>query len=154
MAKAYIHNGPLETIQPDSSPGLLFLKAFLPAVDSLFPDTTALEAFLAPKAVFIINGGDPITAETIFGMFKARSQRLKSFGRDLKSAWDVEMESGKRMVLYETVSVTIFNDDEEKAIKIPEFSTIELEPSEGGVEGLVASVLKAFMDTNPIIHRR
>jgi hypothetical protein len=161
MAKAHIHTGPHHAIPSTASPGLRFLKAFLPAVDSLNPGADPLGQYLTPNAVFIINGGEPMPAETIIGMMKMRSQRLKTFRHDLKHAWDVEMDDGRRMVMYEAVSVTIFRDDpDEKAIEVPEFSTIKLEPVDGeegagvaGFEGLAASVLKTFMDANPIMLR-
>lgn len=87
-----------------------------------------------------------------------RSQRLKTFRHDLKAAWDVELDdgTGRRMVLYESVSVTVFRDDpDEKAVEVAEFSTVELEPADGGegFEGLAASVLKTFMDANPVMSR-
>jgi len=163
MAKAHIHTGPHHTIPSTASPGLRFLKTFLPAMDSLNPGADPLGQYLAPDAAFIINGGEPTSAETILGMMEMRSRRLKTFRRDLKHVWDVEMEdgSGRRVVMYESVSVTIFRDDpDEKAIEVAEFSTIELEPVDGGegtgfagFEGLAASVLKTFMDANPIMRR-
>jgi hypothetical protein len=157
MAKAYTHTGPYQTIPSTASPGLRFLRAFLPAVDSLNPAANPLGRYLTPNAVFIINGGEPTPAETIIGMMQMRGQRLKTFRHGVKSAWDIETGNGTRMVMYETVSVTIFKDDpEEKAIEVSEFSTVELEPvdgREGGFEGLAASVLKTFMDANPVMNR-
>src|SRR5580700_7189851 len=110
MARAHIHIGPQHTIPSSASPGLRFLAAFLPAVDSLDPAANALGQFLTPDSVFIINGGEPTPAETVIGMMKMRSQRLKAFQHGLKAAWDVELEdgSGKRVVMYESVSVTVF----------------------------------------------
>jgi hypothetical protein len=156
MAKAHVHTGPYQTIPLAASPGLRFLAAFLPAVDSLDPAANPLDQYLTPNAVFIINGNEPTPAETITGMMAMRSQRLKTFRHDLKAAWDVEMDdgTGRRMVMYESVSVTIFKDDpDEKAVEVAEFSTVELEPLNGGFEGLAASVLKTFMDANPVMTR-
>lgn len=95
-------------------------------------------------------------------MMKMRAQRLRTFRHELKAAWDMDLGDGKRMLMYESVSVTIFKDDpDEKAIEVAEFSAVELESVEGegdgdgkgGFEGLRATVLKTFMDANPIMMR-
>jgi hypothetical protein len=136
MGKTYIHNGPIQNLKADASPGLRFLAAFLPVVDSLSANTGTLSTFLTPNATFIMNGSDPVPTTTVTEMMKMRSERLKVFRNDLKAAWDVEMEGGKRTVLYETVSVTIFKDDkEEKAVEVSEFSTMELHDGVGAKRG-------------------
>jgi hypothetical protein len=154
MAQTHTHTGSHHSIPSTASPGLRFLASFLPAVDG--SDSSTLSPFLAPNAVFIINGGEATPAETIIVMMKMRAQRLKTFRHELKRAWDVDCGEGKRTVLYESVSVTVFRDDrDEKAIEVVEFSTVELEAVDGGVEGLGlrATVLKTFMDTSPIVMR-
>jgi len=157
MAKAYSHAGPYQTISSTASPGLRFLKAFLPAVDALTPAADPLAQYLTPNAVFIINGGEPTPAETIISMMKMRGQRLKTFRHDVKAAWDIEMGDGKRVVMYESVSVTVFRDDaDEKAVEVAEFSTVELEAvgeGEGGFGGWAAGVLRTFMDASPVVSR-
>jgi hypothetical protein len=154
MAKAYTHTGSYQTIPATASPGLRFLAAFLASVDSLNPANNPLGQYLSPNAVFIINGSEPTPSSTVTGMMATRNSRLKAFRHDLKQAWDIELEDGKRMVMYESISVTIFkNDVDEKAIEIAEFSTAELEPVDGGFEGLAANVLKTFMDANPMMQR-
>jgi hypothetical protein len=154
MAQTHTHTGSHHSIPPTASPGLRFLASFLPAVDG--SDPSALSPFLAPGAVFVINGAEATPAETIVAMMEMRARRLKTFRHELKRAWDVDCGGGKRTVLYESVSVTVFRDDrDEKAVEVVEFSTVELEAVEGGVEGLGlrATVLKTFMDTNPIMLR-
>jgi hypothetical protein len=110
-------------------------------------------------------------------MIKMRSSRLKVFRHDVRYAYDVELDDeeggdgagedgeggngkgGRRMVLYESVSTTVFRDDEEKkAVEVAEFSTVELVRvqglgQEGGVDGWRARVLRTFMDASPVVQR-
>lgn len=110
-------------------------------------------------------------------MIGMRSQRVKVFRHDVKFVADVELgddegtgartgndgeksrdegdgdgdgigERRKRMLMYESVSTTVF-----KVVEISEFSTIELVAAEDGVEGYKAKVLKTFMDANPVVQR-
>lgn len=56
--------------------------------------------------------------------------------------------------MYESISVTVVKGDpEEKSIEIPEFNIIELEPMEGGFEGLGAYQLRVYMDSQPLMQR-
>ena len=70
-------------------------------------------------------------------------------------AWDiVSREAGKRTVMYESVSVTVFKDDEEGVrVQVPEFNVLELERMEDGVEGLGVWELRTFMDAGPVVKR-
>lgn len=69
-------------------------------------------------------------------------------------AWDVEKDDGKRTVMYESVSVTVFKKDpERKEIKVPEFNVMELEPMEKGFAGLVGVELRSYLETTPITQR-
>src|SRR5207248_10874454 len=109
----------------DASPGLRFLKDFLPRLDSLEPDANPIASFLAPGASFVVNGGNPSTADVVRSMFKMRSEKLGLFRHDVKVAWDIERSDKKRTVMYESVSVTVFKADrEQKAVEVPEFNII------------------------------
>lgn len=56
--------------------------------------------------------------------------------------------------MYESVSVsTLKRDPEKKGVEVFEFNIIELEPMDGGVEGLVATELRVYMDAHPITQR-
>ncbi|CAM6128365.1 unnamed protein product [Calypogeia fissa] len=131
-AQAHTHTGPYQTIPHNASPSLRFLAAFLAAVDSSSP--AALRPFLAPAASFVTNGGDAVPAETVLGMMEMRTRRLKAFRHKLKAAWDVEVAGvrGLRMLLYESVSVTVFIEyPEERCVEVAEFSTVELVAVDG-----------------------
>jgi hypothetical protein len=176
MALTYTHTGPCQTIPTTASPGLRFLASLIPAIDG----NAALSPLLSPNAVFIINGNEPARAETVLAMLEMRKERLSTFRHELKAAWDIDLGGagtgtgtgaegkGKRVLMYESVSITAFRDDPDgKVIEVCEFSVVDLEPvgvAEGegegkgevgaGVEeGLRATVLKTFMDANPIMMR-
>jgi hypothetical protein len=154
MARASTHKGPYQTIPDNSSPGLGFLKAFLPALDSLEPEINPLIPFLAPEAHFIINGGAPTLAETVIAMLKMRSQKVKVFHHTVKSVWDVQREDGNRTVMYESVSETVLKDDPEDAsVEVAEFSIIELAPYQDGIEGLAVTELRTYMDAQQVTQR-
>ena len=126
----------------------------LPALDSLEPLTNPIIPFLSPNARFIVNGGSPIPVSEVLTMLDARAKKLSVFHHDVLVAWDVEMDGGKRTVMYESVSVTTFsNDPEKKEVKVPEFNIVELEPMDGGAEGLIAVELRCYMDAKPIMQR-
>jgi hypothetical protein len=148
------HRGHYGSIPSDASLGLLFLKSMLPALDSLDPLTNPIIPFLSPNARFIVNGGSPIPVSEVIAMLDARAEKLSVFHHDILAAWDVEIDGGKRTVMYESVSVTAFsNDVEKKEVKVPEFNIVELEPMDGGVEGLIAVELRCYMDAKPIMQR-
>jgi hypothetical protein len=152
MMKVFAHIGPYQDIPPDSSRGLRFLKELLPALDSILPTTSPISRYLTPNARFILNGGDPAPEATVTAMMTMRSQKLQAFCHKVKAAWDLEQEDGKRTVMYEAVSVTLLKvDEEDKAIEVPEFNIVELQPMEGGVEGLGAYELRVYMDAQSVM---
>jgi hypothetical protein len=154
MAKVFTHHGHCENIPTDASPGLRFIKAFLPALDSLEPSLNPIGPFLASKAHFVINGGSPTPAHLVIGMLDSRGKKLSFFHHDMKVAWDMEKDGGKRTVMYESVSVTVFRNDTEKVeVKVPEFNIIELEPLQNGSNVLVAVELRSYLETKPIMQR-
>ncbi|KAK9235271.1 hypothetical protein V1525DRAFT_275587 [Lipomyces kononenkoae] len=156
-----VHVGDYPAIPEDASPGLLFLKEFLPAIDSL-DERPAIAKFLSPDVRFI-GGGTIITRDALYTMFRGRSGRLSSFGHRVKKAWDIaapfvgpdgSVREG-RTVLYESVSSTIFKDDPEQVpAEVPEFSVIELEPCASDPGIFVAVEIRFFMDPKPVLDRR
>jgi hypothetical protein len=164
---ATVHHGPASSISSDASPGLLFLKAFLPALDSLSPAMQPIAPFLTPSAVFEMNGGSPVPAAAVAAMMDMRAEQLQAFRHDVVCAWDVADEGAggswssggaarKRTVMFESVSVTVFDvnlDPEGKEVLVPEFGIIELEPMQGGILGLGATRLRTYMDAQPVVRR-
>lgn len=154
MAATFTHLGSYGSIPADASTGLLYLKNMLPALDSLDPSPNAIVRHLSPDARFIINGGSPVPAKEILGMLEARAGKLSEFYHDVKVAWDVEKDGGKRTVMYESVSVTVLRNDPEKVeVKVPEFNIIELEPMDSSVSDLRAVELRCYMDAKPVMQR-
>ncbi|KAL1861756.1 hypothetical protein VTK73DRAFT_6932 [Phialemonium thermophilum] len=152
MAKTTIHSGLHSAIPSDASPGLLYLKQLLPIIDSLDGATSgpALLAALTPDATFSVNGGNPATPDQVAAMLAGRGERVARFGHELCSAWDVEHDdgSGRRTLLYESVSTTVFRADPD-ATELPvyEFSVVELVPTPGGgLAGYRARETRTFMN--------
>lgn len=167
MAGTQIHYGPYDAIPATASPGLLFLKNLLPALDSLGPfdahgepiGQPALIQFLAPGATFVMNGGPPIQAVDVLQMLPKRSERLSRFHHDVRVAWDIAAGdgSGKRTVMYESTSISTFKADPEAVqVKVAEFNIVELVPTTDPTTGeatLKAVQLRAFLDGAPVTSR-
>jgi hypothetical protein len=160
-----IHLGHIDTISMNQSPGLLFLRKFLPAVDSLDPTLgDYLSKFLAPNATFTINDNDPIPFKDVLPMLQMRSKSLSKFSHHVHTAWDLEnaatslpesklSEKPGRTVMYESISVTVFkNDPEQMEVAVKEFNIIELEESDSAT-GLQAVELRTYMDKQPVMDR-
>ncbi|KAK3191953.1 hypothetical protein K4F52_001996 [Lecanicillium sp. MT-2017a] len=161
MTETQTHKGPYCDIPANASPGLLFLKRLLPALDSLgpFDGELDLKRYLAPGATFVMNGGPAMAADGILQMLPKRSARLSKFHHDVHMAWDITATdgSGRRTVMYESTSISAFELDPEKAeVKVGEFNIVELVPvtdSVSGVTELKALQLRAFLDGAPVTAR-
>jgi hypothetical protein len=161
MTETHIHKGPYSEIPATASPGLLFLKSLLPALDSLgpFKDTPELSNYLAPDATFVMNGGAAIPAVSVLQMLPKRGEKLSKFHHDVHMAWDFAAVdgSGTRTVMYESTSTSCFKlDPEAEEIKVAEFNIIELVPTVDSVTGvteLKALQLRAFLDGAPVTAR-
>jgi hypothetical protein len=158
MSTTTIHHGPSSTIPlTSSSAGLIFLHNFLPILDSLDPaDTSQLKDFVLPEAQFIINGSPIGTGEQVVPMLAMRAQKLARFGHEVDVAWDIPHSNGRRTVMYESSSVTVFKDDGTgDEIRVREFNIIELEMVEGDGQGSTwkAVELRTFMDAGAVRER-
>ncbi|KAK9386019.1 hypothetical protein V1515DRAFT_605853, partial [Lipomyces mesembrius] len=160
MSQQSVHLGEYHSIPEDASPGLVFLKNFLPVVDSL-DENVSFAPFLSPNARFIM--GDTISSVDIFAtMTRIRSTKLSFFCHRVKHAWDIAGPSAtddgsgsKRTVLYESVSITKFKDDPQQvAVEVPEFSVIELESTESDPSKFVVVELRSYLDPKPVLLRR
>jgi hypothetical protein len=129
MAQVTIHHGSYQSIPPTASPGLLFLQAFLPVMDSLDP-SPAITPFLTPQTRFLINDTQ-LLQETLTSMHRMRSERLEVFKHDVSIAWDIQHEHG-HTVIFESVSITRFRGDTVDN-RVTEMNVWEL-GSEGGEE--------------------
>ncbi|KAH8885555.1 hypothetical protein GQ53DRAFT_751245 [Thozetella sp. PMI_491] len=77
---------------------------------------------------------------------------VSKFLHDVHTVWDVGKEDGKRTILYESTSTTVFKDDEEgQEIKVKEFNIIELATGDKGT--LTAVELRTYMDPSPVSAR-
>ena len=161
MAQTFTHVGPYEDIPPSASPGLLFLKELLPSLDSLgpFDGPPSLVDYLTPDATFIMNGGPPIAAIAAFEMLPKRAQTLSRFYHSVYRAWDIVNPdgSGRRTVMYESTSLSVFKEDPEAVeVRVSEFNIVELIESKDVADGSVslkATQLRSFLDGSPVTER-
>lgn len=144
-----IHQGSIDSISSTSSPGLLFLKTFLPILDSL-DETPAITLHVFPQVKFITNGDSPISLENILEMFRMRHKMLQYFKHEVSKAWEIPgKEGGGCTIIFESVSSTQFKDDEHK-IGVAEMNVWELERE--GTDGELKLVeAKCWMDP-AVIH--
>jgi hypothetical protein len=97
-AKTTTYTGSLSSL-PTTSPGLHFLKQYLPFIDILDQSQTSthdLSALVKPGAPFISNGGAAIPFEQVLGMLKMREGMLSFFTHGMEdiNVWDIETEVG------------------------------------------------------------
>ncbi|KAH8810984.1 hypothetical protein F5884DRAFT_780920 [Xylogone sp. PMI_703] len=154
MASTNIHTGSYHDIQDDASPGLVFLKKFLPVVDSVSAvELTKLPKFLQPDATFVLNNGPPMSVEQTLPMLNMRSLKVSKFGHNVYTAWDIENQDGSRTVIYEGSSSTIFRHDPEGLeLKIRELNILDLvKASDSGEDsGYKVASARTYMDPAPV----
>jgi hypothetical protein len=168
------YTGLLEDIPPTASPGLLFLKAWIPALDSLEDaGHRNLNFLVSPSALIYNNSKPPNLLATdpeiaIKGRPESkeakRARALKSLSRVLRGTWDIQKE-GKletRLVFFESINQYIFNGDAGDPVMMAEAVTLELEKvseedqtwQHGGVGGWRAIEVRSWYSPEPIITRR
>lgn len=168
------HTGPAASIPSTASPGLLFLKSFLAAIDSLDPTPHPLDHLVADHATLILGNNPPSHSSRIRPMLEVRSKHLEKFGHELHLAWDIELpgqRSGdtdtdtdtsegkgkgrrRRTVMFEATSATVFkNDPDHFEIKVKEFNILELEDAVDGDARLVAAEIRTYLDGRPVQDR-
>lgn len=176
-ASVTIHNGPTSRIPSDASPGLLFLKEWLIAIDTLDP-THPVEPLLAKHATLIMGNDPPSHAKNLTPMLQIRAKHLEAFGHELLIAWDIELSGkgesiegeeegtdtgnkkehrkhrGRRSVMFEAMSSTVFKNDPDRfPVKVKEFNIIEMEESSHGDGKLLATEIRTYMDSRPVQDR-
>lgn len=102
---SYEHfSGQLSAIPQVASPGLQFLKEYLPLLDSEKP--VILDNHVKPSATLITNGSQPIPMKELPQMFEKRAEMLSIFTHTAHpiEAWDMERLMGERTVIFHSVS--------------------------------------------------
>ncbi|KAJ5130000.1 uncharacterized protein N7515_006039 [Penicillium bovifimosum] len=90
-----VHHGPYESIPEAASPGLKFLRRFLPALDSLNPDVDRITPFFTPGAPILIGSSPPTAASQAVPLLEVRSQHLAQFHHHVHLAWDIDLGKDK-----------------------------------------------------------
>jgi len=138
-----IHHGSRESIPSNASSGLLFLKTFLPILDSLKEASSSIPGYVSPNAQFIMNHGSPLSVEKLSEMFSIRREMLQLFKHDISKAWEIQREGGCT-VIFESVSTTQFKGDDVE-LGVAEMNVWELEVAEGN-GGLKLVEARCWMD--------
>jgi hypothetical protein len=138
-----IHQGSQESIPSNASPGLLFLKTFLPILDSLDDASSSIPTYVSPKAQFIMNHEPPLSVEKLSEMFSIRREMLQLFKHDVTKAWEISREGGCT-VIFESTSTTQFKDDDVE-LEVAEMNVWELDGLKGD-KGLKLVEARCWMD--------
>ncbi|KAF7122365.1 hypothetical protein CNMCM5793_000390 [Aspergillus hiratsukae] len=160
MQQIYTHQGSYESIPSTAPPGLQFLKHFLPALDSLDPNTNPVSPFIHPDARVFVGSGPPNRGTDVVGLLNVRQRHIQYFHHEVHKAWDIGdgNGTGPRTVMFEATSGTVFrNDPDEFEVRVGEFNILELERSNSdgdehgkGGSGLVAVEMRTYMDARPV----
>jgi hypothetical protein len=175
MQQVYTHEGPYESIPSTASPGLQFLRHFLPALDSLDPTTNPVSPFIHPDARVFVGSGPPNRGTDVVGLLNVRQRHIQHFHHEVHKAWDIARTdtgngngNGPRTVMFEATSGTVFrNDPDEFEVRVREFNILELESSgsgsgpgpqsrsdsdgdDEGKGGFVAVEMRTYMDAWPV----
>ncbi|CDM34259.1 hypothetical protein DTO013E5_2347 [Penicillium roqueforti] len=86
-----IYHGPYESIPDNASPGLKFLKRFLPALDSLTPGENVISPFFTSSAPILIASDPPTTASQAVPILEVRSRHTSKFHHHVDLAWDIDL---------------------------------------------------------------
>lgn len=171
-----IHRGSYTTIPPGTSPGLQFLKEFMPALDSLEASSNPIASFLHPDAQVFVGSNPPNSGRQAIPLLNVRRKHLQELYHVIEVAWDImvpgsvqEEESGpeqkpgaKRTVMFEATSSTTFRSDPDQfAVKMKEFNILELEymsgewvsQEPGRGPGWQVVEMRTYMDPRPVQDR-
>ncbi|KAJ5118250.1 hypothetical protein N7448_009965 [Penicillium atrosanguineum] len=86
-----IHHGPYDSIPDTASPGLKFLKRFLPAMDSARDSDDQIAPLFTPNAPIIIGSNPPTFAYRTTPLMQVRSDHFSHFHHDVHVAWDIDL---------------------------------------------------------------
>lgn len=91
-----IHHGPYESIPETASPGLQFLKRFLPAMDSLTPSEETIRPLFTPNAPILVGSDPPTSASQATPIMQVRGRHISHFRHHVHIAWDIDLSEPDR----------------------------------------------------------
>lgn len=91
-----IHHGPYESIPTTASPGLQFLKRFLPAMDSLTPSEETIRSLFTPNAPILVGSEPPTSACQATPIMQVRGRHVSHFHHHVHIAWDIDLSPRDR----------------------------------------------------------
>jgi hypothetical protein len=169
-----VYKGLLEDIPSTASPGLLFIKAWIPAIDSLEDaEHRNLNLLVSPSALIYNNSKppNPLACDPDIAI-KGRSHSkeakrarvLKSLSRELRRAWDIQNEGevDTRLVFFDSINQYTFNGDDSDPVIMAESVTLDLERvpereqagQHGGIGGWRIREVRSWHSPEPIMTRR
>ena len=155
MAQTTIHKGSYQSIPDSASPGLVYLKNTLPALDSLdaAASASALSASVAPGVTFTLNGAPPVGLQEVLAAHSTRSEKVARMAHDVLTAWDIvnDPSSGARTVIYESANITAFKPEPDNELPSHEVTIIELVPGDGG--SLKATSLRTYLNAAQVAQK-
>lgn len=86
-----IHHGPYDSIPDSASPGLKFLKRFLPAMDSARVSENQIAPLFTPNAPIFIGSNPPTLACRTTPLMQVRSDHLSHYHHHVHIAWDIDL---------------------------------------------------------------
>ncbi|KAI1868158.1 uncharacterized protein JN550_006646 [Neoarthrinium moseri] len=148
MASASVHAGPYQSIPDSATPGLLFLKAFLPSYDALGKPPTPLRDFFSNETRFTTNSKDASPVGQVLQGFVKRVERLAKLYHEVAVAYDIGNGDGSRTVIFEGINGRVLkNDPEQRETRVKEVTVIELKPVDGK---LVAVDVRTTMENHSL----
>src|SRR5271170_3157673 len=143
-----VHYGSHNDIPESASEGLLFLKSFLPVLDSL-DASPPIDPYVFTTTQFVVSRDAPITLKKLSEMHQMRHEMLQVFRHDVSRAWEIERESGIT-VIFESESTTQFKGDDLQ-VKVAEMNVWELK--KGSLGRLRLSEARCWMDPSAVRKR-
>lgn len=168
MSQVEFHEGPHTTIHMGTTPGLQFLKRFVPLIEELPQDPSTsfaeLREAFGPDARFFINGDGPRSREETEDLLEQNTTGLSGFEYTMTRAWDIpDTATGRRTVIYEAkLSAEYRQFRPQNSVTISggplngvEVNILELAPvgagQQGGFVGLWIVEQRLFGDVSPLL---
>jgi hypothetical protein len=144
--QTHVHHGHHDTIPPTASPGLLFLKAYTAAIDSISAQPgPLLSGFLTAESRFVYNGQPAISAARLLVVLQMRNAKLSKYAHHVNKAWEILDGASKGVtVMYESTVELAFRGARE-TIWVPQFTILELRHCEVG-DGLRLVESRVYTD--------
>jgi len=150
MAETHIHHGSHQSIPDTASPGLVFLREMMNAVDSPHQDPSPVAKLITDDARFIFNGIPATSLDDVFEKLRMRGTQLRKYVHEGEIAWDIAKADGTRTVMYEATTIVEFKEDPEGVeAKVRDFGVMEIVLQEGSWRAKESRTFADYSPTTP-----